>query len=54
MAFDADGRLLIAGCGPGMIYVLAPDLTRVDETLAFEDPALTNLCFGGEDFKTLL
>jgi gluconolactonase len=53
MAFDADGRLLIAGCGSGTIYVLAPDLTGVQPTLVCEDPALTNLCFGGQDFKTL-
>jgi gluconolactonase len=53
MAFDADGRLLIAGCGSGTIYVLAPDLTGVQDTLVCEEPALTNLCFGGEDFKTL-
>jgi sugar lactone lactonase YvrE len=48
MAFDADGRLLIAGCGSGTIYVLAPDLTGVQHTLVGEDPALTNLCSGGE------
>jgi gluconolactonase len=53
MAFDADGRLLVAGCGSGTIHVLAPDLTAVQHTLICEDPALTNLCFGGEDFKTL-
>jgi sugar lactone lactonase YvrE len=53
MVFDADGRLLIAGCGSGTIYVLAPDLTGVQHALVCEDPALTNLCFGGEDFKTL-
>jgi gluconolactonase len=53
MAFDADGRLLIAGCGSGTIYVLAPDLTGVQRTLVCADPALTNLCFGGQDFKTL-
>jgi hypothetical protein len=53
MAFDADGRLLIAGCGSGTIYVLAPDLTGVQHTLVGEDPALTNLCSGREDFKTL-
>jgi gluconolactonase len=53
MAFDVDGRLLIAGCGSGTIYVLAPELTRVEQTLSFGDPALTNLCFGGEDFETL-
>jgi gluconolactonase len=52
-AFDAEGRLVIAGCGSGTIYVLAPDLTSVQHTLVCGDPALTNLCFGGEDFKTL-
>jgi gluconolactonase len=53
MAFDSDGRLLIAGCGSGLVYVLAAELDRVGQTLAFEDPALTNLCFGGRDFRTL-
>jgi gluconolactonase len=53
MAFDAEGRLVIAGCGSGTIYVLAPDLTSVQHTLVCGDPALTNLCFGGQDFKTL-
>ena len=51
MAFDADGRLLIAGCGSGTIYILAPDLTGVQHTLVCEDPALTNLCFAGRISK---
>jgi gluconolactonase len=53
MAYDSTGRLLIAGCGPGLIYVLSPDLTEVEQTLAFTDSAVTNLCFGGDDFRTV-
>jgi gluconolactonase len=53
MAYDATGRLLIAGCGPGLIYVLRPDLTEVEQTLAFTDASVTNLCFGGDDFRTV-
>jgi gluconolactonase len=53
MAFDADGRLLIAGCASGTIYVLAPDLIGVRHGLVYEDPALTNLCFGGKISKPL-
>jgi gluconolactonase len=53
MCFDSEGRLLIAGCGSGSIYVLAPGLTRLEETVALSDPTVTNLCFGGEDFQTI-
>jgi gluconolactonase len=53
MCFDSEGRLLIAGCGSSTIYVIAPDLRRLDQTIGLSDPALTNLCFGGADFRTL-
>jgi gluconolactonase len=53
MCFDAEGRLLIAGCGPGKIFVLTPDLKSLAETFDLSDPAITNLCFGGDDFRTI-
>ncbi len=53
MCYDCEGRLLVAGCGPGILFVLAPDLSRVEQEIALGDPDLTNVCFGGDDFRTL-
>lgn len=53
MCFDSYGRLFIAGCGSGAIYVLTPELTRLEQTIELSDPSITNLCFGGDDFRTL-
>ena len=53
MCFDVEGRLLIAGCGSSSVYVLAPDLRRLEQTIAFSDPDNTNVCFGGDDHRTL-
>jgi gluconolactonase len=53
MCFDAEGRLLIAGCGSASVHVLATDLHRLEQTITLSDPAITNLCFGGPDHRTL-
>ena len=53
MCFDSYGRLFIAGCGSGAIYVLTPELTCLEQTIELSDPSITNLCFGGDDFRTL-
>jgi gluconolactonase len=47
MCLDAAGRLLVAGCGSGTVFVIDTngDLT---EKLEFQDRSLTNLCFGAD------
>ena len=47
------GVTLIAGCGPGTLFVLTPDLSHVEREIVLSDPDLTNVCFGGDDFRTL-
>jgi gluconolactonase len=52
-AYDAEGNLLCCGFGSGKIHVFSPaGGDRVDE-IVFDDPMVTNVCFGGPDFKTL-
>jgi gluconolactonase len=48
MCLDRDGRLLVAGCGSGTVFVIEPDGTLA-EKLEFQDRSLTNLCFGTDD-----
>lgn len=53
MCFDEEGRLLVCGFGSGNVHVFAPGEREPVTTLAFEDSNVTNICFGGEDFRTL-
>ncbi|MCE2391568.1 MAG: SMP-30/gluconolactonase/LRE family protein [Proteobacteria bacterium] len=52
-AFDADGNLLCCGHQSGRIHVFGPEGGSLQAALEFEDPDLTNVCFGGAEFKTL-
>jgi gluconolactonase len=45
MCFDADRRLVVAGCGSASLYVFSPGLTKVELTIELSDPDLTNCCF---------
>ena len=51
MCFDGEGRLLIARCGASSSSL--PILTRLEQTIAFSDPAITNVCFGGDNSRTV-
>ena len=52
IALDAEGRLLVARCGAGMLDVVAPDGQLVTSIPA-GGANCTNCVFGGEDFRTL-
>jgi gluconolactonase len=52
-AFDAEGTLLVCGHRTGRIHVFPPEGGSAIEHLAFEDPSITNVCFGGPDNTTL-
>ncbi len=52
MCFDSEGRLLVAGTGSGAVFVVAPDGSLL-EVLEMPDPDVTNVCFGGEDGRTV-
>lgn len=53
LAFDRDGHLHVAATSAGAVIVIGPDGT-VTETLELEAGTMpTNLCFGGDDGKTL-
>lgn len=52
IAFDAEGRLLIACCGAGVLDVVAPDGQLV-ASIPAGGPGCTNCVFGGDDFQTL-
>ncbi len=52
-AFDAEGFLLVCGHRTGRIHVFPPEGGEAIEHLSFEDPAVTNVCFGGPDHRTL-
>ena len=52
-ALDTDGRIYMAG-GGHVVTVYEPDGTVVEELAAPGDhPVSTNLCFGGDDLRTL-
>lgn len=53
MCFDSAGRLLVAGHGAHRVFVVAPGGSSVERELIFDDPEVSNVCFGGPDFKTL-
>ena len=52
-AFDADGNVLCCGFGSGQIHVFPPTGGEKIATLDFEDKQVTNVCFGGPEFKSL-
>ena len=52
-AFDVDGNILCCGFASGQIHVFAPGGGAKIGTLDFEDKRVTNVCFGGPEFKSL-
>lgn len=52
-AFDAEGCLLACGHGTGRIHVFAPEGGDAIEYIDFDDPGVTNVCFGGREHDTL-
>lgn len=53
MAYDEAGNLLVCGYGSGTVYVFAPEGGKPIGSLGFEDPLITNLCFGGPDMRRI-
>ena len=53
LAFDEAGNVLVCGHRTGKIHVFGPQGGPRLTTLEFEDPELTNVCFGGPEFRTL-
>jgi gluconolactonase len=51
MAVDGDGWVCQATLIDGGVTQISPD-GRVIETLPLSDPMVTNLCFGGPDYRT--
>ncbi len=52
-AFDAEGFVLCCGHGTGRLQVFPPAGGKKVTEFAFEDPGITNVCFGGPEFRTL-
>ncbi len=52
-AFDVDGNVLCCGFESGQIHVFPPGGGDKIGTLDFEDKQVTNVCFGGPEFKSL-
>ena len=53
LAIDAEGYLLCCGPRSGRIHVFPPGGGEKITTLQTEDWRVTNVCFGGPEFKTL-
>jgi gluconolactonase len=53
MCFDSEGRLIVAAATGGCLFVVAPGGGAVEGVIHLEDPAPTNVCFGGADNRTL-
>ena len=55
LAVEADGRICVATLVVGAITVFSPDGSTEQITLpeALADPVVTNLCFGGDDRRTV-
>jgi gluconolactonase len=51
LAVDGDGWVCVATLVNGGITSISPDGETV-EHLAFDDPLVTNICFGGDDLRT--
>lgn len=52
ICFDATGRVFCAGHGGSLIYVLSAS-GDIEERIPMADKDISNLCFGGPDYKTL-
>jgi gluconolactonase len=53
MKLDASGRLLVAGSGSSRVFVVAVGGGSVEREVRLQDPMLTNLCFGGPEYRTV-
>lgn len=53
LAVDADGRLLVANPGLGLVWLLNPRAEPVQVLRGVPGSSLTNLAFGGADRRTL-
>lgn len=53
LCFDARGRVLCAGHGASSIYVVPAGGGEPEAVIGMDDEDVTNLCFGGPDFRTL-
>lgn len=53
MCFDVDGTLIVAGTGSGALFVI-DTAGGVSERIPMDDPDVTNVCFAGEDGRTLV
>jgi gluconolactonase len=52
IGFDQAGNLYVATVGPGLVTVIAPD-GKIARTITLPGSDVTNLDFGGKDYKTL-
>lgn len=52
MCWDTRGRLLVAGFVSHKVYAVAPGGGSIEREIEFDDH-VTNMCFGGEDMKTV-
>jgi gluconolactonase len=52
ICFDATGRIFCAGHGGSLVYVLSPT-GEIEQRIPMHDKDISNLCFGGPEFKTL-
>jgi gluconolactonase len=52
-AFDEAGNVLCCGFRSARIHVFPPEGGERLTSLEFDDPGVTNVCFGGPDFRTL-
>lgn len=48
LALEANGNIAVASPSAGSVSVFGPNGDTVDE-VKFDDPIVTNICFGGED-----
>jgi gluconolactonase len=53
MCFDIEGRLIVTASTGGRIFVIAPGGGRIEQVITLDDPAPTNVCFGGPGNRTL-
>lgn len=51
LAVDGDGWVSVATLGVGAITSVSPDGAQVEQ-VNFDDPLVTNICFGGDDLRT--
>ena len=51
LAVEANGNVCVATLVSGVVAVISPS-GEIVRTVSFDDPYVTNLCFGGPDMKT--